>query len=54
MKLKADVLISTNDGLVSEKDHLVVELKETRKLSKSYEAKTNELMTELNAITAEF
>ena len=30
MKLKSDVLISTNDGLASEKEHLNNELKETR------------------------
>jgi len=30
MKLKSDVLISTNEGLASEKEHLNNELKETR------------------------
>ena len=47
MKLKSDVLTSTNDGLRNEKEHLVIELKETRDLQKSYEKKTNELMEEL-------
>jgi chromosome segregation ATPase len=32
MKLKTDVLTSTNDGLANEKQHLVIELKETREL----------------------
>lgn len=32
MKLRADVLTSTNDGLKNEKEHLTVELKETRGL----------------------
>lgn len=30
LKLKSDVLVSTNDGLSSEKDHLTIELRETR------------------------
>ena len=37
MKLKADVLVSTNDGLSSEKKHLTIELRETRQLYKTYE-----------------
>jgi hypothetical protein len=44
MRLKTDVLQSTNDGLSSEKSHLTTELKETRELSRSYEQKTTELM----------
>ena len=32
MKLKTDVLTSTNDGLTSERAHLSAELKETRDL----------------------
>jgi hypothetical protein len=32
MKLRTDVLTSTNDGLTSERAHLTVELKETREL----------------------
>lgn len=32
MKLRTDVLTSTNDGLTSERSHLTVELKETREL----------------------
>jgi chromosome segregation ATPase len=54
MRLKTDVLTSTNDGLLSEKTHLTVELKETRALAKSYEAKTNELMATLSTTTTEF
>ena len=52
--MKTDVLTSTNDGLLSEKTHLTVELKETRALAKSYEAKTNELMASLSATTTEY
>ena len=44
MKLRTDVLTSTNDGLTSERAHLTVELKETRELQKSYEQKCNELI----------
>lgn len=51
MRLKTDVLQSTNDGLMSEKSHLTTELKETRDLSKSYEAKTSSLMEELTNTT---
>ena len=54
MRLKTDVLTSTNDGLLSEKTHLTVELKETRGLAKSYEAKTNQLMESLSSTTTEF
>jgi len=54
MRLKTDVLQSTNDGLMSEKSHLTTELKETRDLSKSYEAKTSSLMEELTNTTQDF
>ena len=33
-------------GIIAEKDHLTLELRETRVLQKSYEAKTNEIMAE--------
>ena len=36
IKLKSDVLTSANDGLVNEKEHLVIELKETRDLQLTY------------------
>ena len=52
--MKTDVLQSTNDGLTSEKSHLTTELKETRELSKSYEAKTSQLMEELTQTTQDF
>ena len=32
MRLKTDVLVTTNDGLMSEKTHLTTELRETREL----------------------
>ena len=54
MKLKSDVLTSTNDGLKNEKAHLVIELKETRDLQTSYENKTNELMAELTQVNSEY
>jgi chromosome segregation ATPase len=54
MKLKSDVLTSTNDGLLSEKKHLTLELKETRTLQKSYEKKCHELMAELNTVTTDY
>ena len=43
LKLRSDVLTSTNEGLRNERDHLTVELKETRALQKSYEEKNTEL-----------
>jgi hypothetical protein len=54
MKLKTDVLVSTNEGLSNEKSHLVIELQETRSLQKSYETKCNELMSELATTTSEY
>lgn len=44
IKLKSEVLVSTNDGLLSEKEHLTLELKETRTLQKNYEEKCSELI----------
>lgn len=44
LTLKTDTLTSTNDGLMSERDHMKMELKETRELAKSYEGKSTELM----------
>jgi hypothetical protein len=41
LKLKIDVLKSTNDGLISEKKHLLLELTETKELMYIYETKTN-------------
>jgi len=54
MRLKTDVLTSTNDGLMSEKGHLSSELTETRHLARTYEAKCTELMHDLTSITKEF
>lgn len=54
MKLKTDVLTSTNDGLTSERAHLTVELKETRDLQKSYENKCGELIVQLNEVQNEY
>ena len=42
LKLTAEVLTTTNESLVSEKNNLTAELKETRALYKSYEAKWSE------------
>ena len=46
-KLKIDVLQSTNDGLMSEKKHLTLELKETKELLHVFEDKTKVLMEDL-------
>lgn len=54
MKLKTDVLTSTNDGLSAEKEHLTVELKETRQLQKSYESKCGDLIKQLNEVQTEY
>mgnify|MGYP001006278680 CR=1 FL=1 len=53
MKLKMDVLVSTNDGLTSEKKHLTLELKETKELLHIYEEKTKSLMEDLQNTTGE-
>lgn len=49
-RLKAEVLKSVNDSLTAEKDHLAIELKETRDLEKSYERKCGELIEKLNEV----
>lgn len=54
LKLKADVIAITSEGLVSDKKHLTSELKETRDLQRTYEKKCNELMSELTGATSEF
>ena len=54
MKLKSDVLVSTNDGLLSEKQHMTVELKETRELMKGYETKCGSLIIELSQVTKDY
>lgn len=54
LKLKSEVLASTNNALVSEKQHLVMELKQTRELYKTYELKCSELMAELHNVTQDF
>ena len=53
MKLKMDVFQSTNDGLISEKKHLTLELKETKELLHIYEEKTKQLMEDLQNTTGE-
>jgi len=52
--LRGDVLTSTNEGLKGERDHLTIELKETRQLQSSYEEKCAELNQELTTTTAEY
>lgn len=54
MKLKTDILTTTNDSLMSEKSHLTTELKETRQLQRTYESKCSELMQQLQVITNEY
>lgn len=51
MRLKTDVLTSTNDGLASDKSHLTTELKEIRVIQKAYEDKCSTLMSELTTTT---
>jgi chromosome segregation ATPase len=46
--------VSTNNGLVTEKAHLVTELRETRDLYKTYEQKCSDLMKELHNVNASF
>ena len=53
-KLRSDVLVSTNNGLVTEKAHLVTELRETRDLYTTYEQKCTDLMKELHLINSTF
>lgn len=53
-RLKAEVLKSVNDSLTAEKDHLAIELKETRDLEKSYERKCSELIEKLNDTEGEY
>lgn len=54
LKLKGEVLASTNNALVSEKAHLVMELQQTRDLYSTYEIKCSELMNDLHNVTTEF
>jgi chromosome segregation ATPase len=54
IRLKNDVLTSTNEGLKSEKTHLITELGETRQLYKTYEAKCNDIMQELHNTSSEY
>lgn len=53
-KLQAEVLKSVNDSLTAEKDHLTLELKETRDLEKSYETKCGELIKQLNEVESDY
>ena len=54
MKLKTDVLVTANEGLMAEKLHLTTELKDTRSLQKTYDEKTTELMKELTETTSKY
>ena len=54
LQLKSDVLTSANDGLMSEREHMKMELNETRQLAKSYEGKTAELMESLTSVTTQY
>ena len=47
-------VLAFRDGLLSEKEHMQVELKETRDLMKGYEKKTGTLIVELSDITKEY
>ena len=53
LKLKMDVLQSTNEGLSSEKKHLMLELNQTKELLAVFEGKTKSLMEDLQNTTGE-
>lgn len=54
LRLKGDVYESTVGGLKNEKQHLALELKETKELLRVYEAKCTDLMNEINKINHEY
>lgn len=54
LKLRIDVLDSQLSGLRNEKQHLQLELKETKELQKIYEVKCGELMAEINKINVDY
>ena len=54
MKLKTEVLTGANQGLMTEKKNLAVELKETKHLYVTYESKCSEIMVDLNTMNAEY
>ena len=54
MKLKSDVLVSTNNGLMNEKSHLITELKETQELYRAYEKKCSEVIIDCAKINAQY
>jgi len=47
MKLKIDIQQSTISGLISEKNHQILELQETKELLAIFEAKTADLTKDL-------
>lgn len=53
MRLKAEVAKSYADGLLNEKKHLTIEMKETKELLAIYENKTKQVMTELYSTSKE-
>ena len=53
-KLKIDVFESQSLGLKNEKQHLLLELKETKDLQKVYEKKCGTLIQEVNKVNLEF
>ena len=53
LKLKIDVLNSTVNGLASEKQHLSLELGESKELLTIFENKTKELMADLLSASTE-
>lgn len=52
--MKIDVFESQVVGLKNEKQHLLLELKETKDLQKVYEKKCGTLISEVNKINLEF
>lgn len=53
-KLRIDVHESTIEGLKNEKQHLGLELRETKELLKIYENKCTQLLEEVNKVNTEF
>ena len=54
MKLKNDVLVSANDGLVSDNSHLTTDLRETKAIMRAYEGKCSQLLADLTSVTKEY
>ena len=54
MKLSTEIMKSSNEVLINEKNNLTKELKETRTLYRTYEQKCTDLMNELSTINVDY